>query len=142
MNFKTIATVIILTSLNLFLWGCSTNQPPLEFTPPPQIIEKAIVMQLELKYDRVSKNLTTKKPQYKITNIKVDKIEPTVKFDLPTYHLEGKYQLRIKNDRRKSKKIASNFQVDLQRQSSGQTWRLITSSNYQQNIKYYSYKIQ
>ena len=46
MNIKTIKIVIIfsLVSLcSLVLWGCSTPgiKPPLEFTPSPQIIEKA-----------------------------------------------------------------------------------------------------
>ena len=143
---KTIKTVVIfsLVSLaSLSLWGCSSSgvTPPLEFTPSPQIIEKAIVMQLEQKYDRVTKKLDTKKPKYKITNIKVNKIEPTIKFSLPTYHLEGKYKLTIKNDRKKSKKVTSSFQIDLQRQSAGQTWRLIIPQKYHQTIRYYSYKI-
>ena len=55
---KTIKAVIIFSFVSLAslsLWGCSSSgvTPPLEFTPSPQIIEKAIVMQLEQKYDRV-----------------------------------------------------------------------------------------
>ena len=98
-------------------------------------------MKLERKYDRVSQKLDTKKPKYKITNIKVNKIEPTIKFSLPTYHLEGQYKLILKNDRTKQKKVISTFQIDLQRQSAGQTWRLIIPEKYHQTIKYYSYKI-
>jgi hypothetical protein len=105
--------------------GCTINPPPLEFAPNPTIIEKAIVFQIQQKQNNLSQQLQTKPPEISISKINVNKIEPKIKFNLPTYHLEGTYQLKLKVAHKKARQITNTFQIDLQRQKQGKTWRLI-----------------
>ncbi len=134
-------TIIALSCLIIFINGCTTTQAPLELTPSPKIIEKAIKIQLEQKYQQISEQLKTEQPAFKILKINVNKIEPTIKLNLPTYHLEGNCQISWRLNKSKRKKITNNFQLDLQRQSSGKTWRLLIRENHHQKLKYRSYKI-
>lgn len=137
-------SIIIVTICNficLLLLGCGNSLPPLEFSPSPDIIEKAIRIQLDQKYEQISEQLNTDKAEFKITKINVSQIKPTIQLKLPTYHLEGNYQLIFQKGKSKRKKIINNFQIDLQPQSAGQTWRIIIPYNCHQTIKYHSYKI-
>ena len=137
-------SLLIITIYGLicfFVIGCGYSEPPLEFTPAPEIIEKAIKIELEQKYKKISQQLKTKPPQFKITKINVNLIKPTIKFELPTYHLEGNCQIIQKRRKSKSKKITHNFKIDLQRQSAGKTWRIIIPYYDNRTIKYHSYKV-
>lgn len=139
---RSLLIITIYSVISFFVIGCGYSEPPLEFTPAPEIIEKAIKIELEQKYNKISQQLHTKPPQFKITQINVNLIQPTIKFELPTYHLEGNCQVIQQQSKSKRKKITHNFKIDLQRQSAGKTWRIIISYHDHKNIKYHSYKIQ
>ena len=141
---KYIFIVTIYSVICFLLLGCDNSRqpPPLEFTPQPAIITQALQLQLDKEYEQISKQLNTDKPQFTITKIKINKITPTIQFKLPTYHLEGNYQITLQQKNFQRKKISNNFQLDLQRQLAGKTWRLIVPEHSHQSIKYHSYKIQ
>jgi len=134
--------LIVFIVLNIIIAGCAINPPPREFAPNPTIIERAIALQLEKKYQHLSKHLDSQKPSLKIEKINVRNIQPTSKFNLPTYHLTGDYQLIIKNTKGKKQKIKNTFSLDLQRQNAGKTWRLLLPDNNSNSGKYVSYLIQ
>lgn len=134
--------IIIFIAFNFIITGCAINPPPLEFAPNATIIEKAIALQLEKKYQHLSKHLYSEKPSFKIEKINVRNIQPTSKFNLPTYHLTGDYQLTIKNRKGKKQKITNTFSLDLQRQKAGKTWRLLLPKNNSDSDKYVSYLIK
>ena len=142
MKIKRLILIVITYGLVcLHITGCTSNQAPLELTPQSDIIEKALKIQLDKKYQQISQQLNTEKPQFEITKININQIKPTIKFKLPTYHLEGNYQIILRQRKSKRKTITNKFQIDLQRQSAGKTWRIIIPDNYNQPTKYYSYKI-
>jgi hypothetical protein len=126
----------------LFLNSCAVNPPPLEFAPNPKIIEKAIAFQIQQKQNYLSKQLHTHPPKIQISQINIHKIEPKIEFNLPTYHLEGTYQLKLKIKSKKNQEIVNSFQIDLQRQKQGKTWRLIVPNQNNKSQNYSSYKIK
>lgn len=134
--------IIIWIALNFIITGCAVNPPPLEFAPNATIIENAIALQLEKKYQNLSKQLDSRKPSFKIEKINVRKIQPSRKFKLPTYHLTGDYQVTLKNNKGKKQKISNSFSLDLQRQNAGKTWRLLLPERNLPTDEYVSYLIK
>ena len=143
MKIKRLILIVVIYSLiSLSIVGCDSNQATLALSPQPEIIEKALRIQLDKKYQQISQQLNTKRPQFKIIKINITQIKPAIKkFELPTYQLEGSYQMILRQGKSKRKKITNKFQLYLQRQSAGKTWRMIIPDNYNQPSKYYSYKI-
>jgi hypothetical protein len=94
---------IIYILIAILCVSCSLEKPPLEFAPNPSIIEKALKFKLEHKQNSLSRQLTQKKPEFKLTQINVTKIEPRIMFNVPTYHLEGTYKIILQK-----KKIKKN----------------------------------
>lgn len=121
--------------------GCNDYQPPLEFAPKPMIIEKAIIFKLQRQYQYLSKQLQTQSPKIQVRKINIKKIEPTIINNLPTYHLEGTYKLNIKQKKGKNPTINNTFSLDLQRQSKGETWRILIKEKERNPEKYSSYQI-
>ncbi|WP_330203982.1 hypothetical protein [Cyanobacterium sp. Dongsha4] len=136
-----IARILICFALYFIMTGCSVNPPPLEFAPDATIIEKAIALQMDKQYGVLSTHLGTQKPTIKIEKINIRKIEPSNKFNLPTYHLTGDYLVITKNNKNKGKKIKNSFTLNLQRQNAGKTWRLLLPDTNPSSDKYFSYQI-
>lgn len=134
--------IIIWIAFNFIITGCAVSPPPLEFAPNGTIIEKAIALQLEKKYQHLSKHLESEKPSFQLEKINVRTIQPSSKFKLPTYHLTGDYQVTIKNGKGKKQKINNSFSLDLQRQNAGKTWRLLLPDSNSPTDKYVSYLIK
>ncbi|MGI0483108.1 hypothetical protein ACN4EE_20285 [Geminocystis sp. CENA526] len=121
--------------------SCSVEKPPLEFAPSPSIIEKALTFKLEYEQESLSRQLTQKKLNFTITEINITKIEPIILFNLPTYHLEGNYKIKLSKNTRQNTSVTNTFNLDLQRQSTGKTWRILLQSKEKNSVKYSSYLI-
>jgi hypothetical protein len=121
--------------------GCNDYQPPLEFAPKPMIIEKAIIFKLQRQYKYLSQQLQTQSPKIQVRKINIKKIKPTIIDNLPTYHLEGTYKLNIKPKNGKNLTMNNTFSLDLQRQSKGETWRILIKKEERNPEKYSSYQI-
>ena len=113
-----VLTIVILTA-------CGTNPPPREFAPGGEIVAKAIALQLSQTEQTLSQQLYTSVPQLDIEQIKVQQIEPLSIGNLPTYHLQGTYQLTLKLPRQQVTQKNNPFDIYLQRQAEGETWRLL-----------------
>ncbi|BAQ63317.1 Slr0243 protein [Geminocystis sp. NIES-3709] len=133
--------LIIYMSILLLCVACGREKPPLEFAPSPSIIEKALIFKLEYQQESLSRQLRLKKPNFIIKKINVTKIEPTIVFNLPTYHLEGTYKVKIKQNTLKNVLIDNTFNLDLQRQSRGKTWRILLKLEGKKPLEYLSYLI-
>jgi hypothetical protein len=108
-----------------FLNACTITAPPLEFTPNGDIINKAIMIQLNQTQTNLSKKLNAPFPQLEISQINIKQIEPIFINKLATYHLYGTYNLTLKYPKQIIKQKNNNFDIYLQRQQEGKTWRLI-----------------
>ncbi|MDJ0660859.1 MAG: hypothetical protein QNJ42_15435 [Crocosphaera sp.] len=111
------------------LTACQTTTVPLEFAPDGNIVQQAITLQLNQRLTPLSQQLKTEKPQLDISNINVQKIDPVTIANLPSYHLIGTYNLKLILPRQKVKQSDNKFDVYLQRQAEGKTWRLLSKDN-------------
>ncbi len=113
--------------------ACQNSTVPLEFAPDGQIVQQAIALQLSQRLNPLSEQLNTAKPQLNISNINVKKIDPVTITNLPSYHLTGTYNLRLILPRQEIKQTKNKFDVYLQRQAEGKTWRLLSKDNKTSN---------
>ncbi len=111
------------------LTACQSKAVPLEFAPDGKIVKQAIALQLSQRLNPLSEQLKTQKPQLDISNINVKKIDPVTISNLPSYHLTGTYNLKLILPSQKVKQNQNKFDVYLQRQAEGKTWRLLSKDN-------------
>jgi hypothetical protein len=139
-KFRSLLAFILIILLN----ACSTATPPLEFAPDGEIIQKAIALGLEQTEKHLSQKLNTSRPEFEIGQINVKKIEPVVVGNLPTYHLQGTYDLKLTLPRQKVTQPKNRFDLFLQRQVEGKTWRLLKRETRQNSteIQWSSYLIR
>ncbi len=109
----------------ILLTACGTTTPPTELAPSGDIVEKAIALQLQQTSSSLSQQLELTTPKLTISNINVNKLEPIFIAELPAYHLVGTYNLTMKFSRQKVKLKNDPFEIYLQRQTEGKTWRLL-----------------
>ncbi len=116
---------IISLLMILILTGCGGPTPSLGFAPDGSVINKAIALALEQTQTSLSQQLTTNLPETEISKIDVTQLEPLYIGKLPTYHLRGTYVLKLKLSENKTEKQTNEFDIYLQRQIEGKTWRLL-----------------
>ena len=109
----------------LLLTACTVGKPPLEFSPDGEIVQKAIALQLANAESQISQQLNTTKPTFTISQVRVDKIDPVFIESLPSYHLQGTYNLQLNLSRQEVLQKGNAFDLYLQRQVEGKTWRLL-----------------
>ncbi|XLQ12199.1 MAG: hypothetical protein KPI85_03675 [cyanobacterium endosymbiont of Epithemia adnata isolate EadnSB Bon19] len=115
----------ILISLSSLIVACNSPTPPTEFAPDGEIVEKAIVLQLSQNFQSLSNQLNTTPPQLKINQIQVKQLDSILVGQLFTYHLQGTYNLQLMFSRQIKEQKKNRFDIYLQRQIEGETWRLL-----------------
>lgn len=127
--------IIILLLLN----SCGYLAPPKELAPSGEIIKQAIAFQLEATQETLARQLDIASPSIKIANIRIEKLQPLFIGKLATYHLQGKYNLRLKLSRRQIDRKDNDFDLYLQRQAEGKTWRLLERDKKSKGREWNSY---
>lgn len=115
----------ILISLSSLMIACNSLTPPTEFAPDGEIVEKAITLQITQNFQRLSDQLNTTLPQLKISQIQVKQLDSILIAHLPTYHIQGIYNLKLMLPRKTTDQKKNQFDIYLQRQIEGKTWRLL-----------------
>lgn len=129
LNKKLFIRGLLIILFSLTLTACQNATVPLEFAPDGQIVKQAIALQLGQRLNPLSEQLNTKKPDLDVSNINVKNIDTVVISNLPSYHLTGTYTLNLILARKKVKQKENKFDVYLQRQAEGKTWRLLSKDN-------------
>ncbi|MEG3437891.1 hypothetical protein V0288_12255 [Pannus brasiliensis CCIBt3594] len=126
-----------------FLSACGSTAPPTEFAPPGEIVRKALVLQFRHTSDRLSRSLKAEPPKIEIDGINVKSLEPVYVEDLAAYHLRGDYDLSLSSPRQKTTRQHNDFDLYLQRQIEGKSWRLLerTVNPEDSEIQWRSYLI-
>jgi len=136
-----IQLIIINLSFFFICVGCSSISAPLEFAPPPSIVEKAIALTLQSSYNNLGDQLKTKPATFELSKIDVKRIESRIIYNLSVYHLEGIYNIKLKLNNNKTKTIKNEFQLDIERRKQGETWRLLKEYKEDGEDKYFAYQI-
>ena len=118
---------LILTAILLgLLTACGTSG----LEPSSQTVQRALVKLNEVVAPQLSQptqQLTQQlhPPSFKINQLVITEKKPFVIQDLSTYRVRGTYDLTIKLPRRRVTQQHNPFDIYLQRQKEGKTWRLV-----------------
>ncbi len=109
--------------LVLLLVGCGAAQPPRSLAPDRDLVRQAIALQVQQAETQLSQQLAADNPEFEIRNVKIAGFEPLYLAQLATYHLKGTYDLHIQLPDRETTQSGNQFDIYLQRQREGKTWR-------------------
>lgn len=122
---RLIASIALTAICLVVLAACGTGTPPLSLTPNKQVVEKAIALQVKQNHERLTQRLQSSPPNVEITQVTLKQLEPLFLDNLATYHIWGTYDLKIKLPSQQVTQQQRPFDVYLQRQPEGRTWRLV-----------------
>ncbi|BAU66672.1 hypothetical protein STA3757_40770 [Stanieria sp. NIES-3757] len=114
--FGWLVKILLLIAIAIAFSSCGYRIPPKELAPDHQIIKSAIVFEIAKTEQALAQQLDASIPDLKITDLRVDQVEPIYIAKLPTYHLQGKYNLKLKLPRRQATQTNNFFDLYLQRQ--------------------------
>jgi len=121
-----VALILLLTVLT----ACGGNTPPKGLAPGKEIVKHAIERQLTLTEDRLTAQLDRSSPtNFTIENLNIKTLNPVYIADLATYQISGTYTLKLNLPRQEVTQEKNEFEVYLQRQVEGKTWRLLIRDN-------------
>lgn len=120
---KTIQILAVL--LLILLSGCGAGTPPLGLAPKVGLIEKAIALDLSQTEQQLSQQLNASAPEIEIEHVKVEQLEPLYVANLATFRIQGSYDLKLALPHQETLQKHNTFEVYLQRQKEGKTWRLL-----------------
>jgi len=118
---RRLSRVVLIGLIALSLTACGGN------LPNRTLVEKAIALQFSQTQTELSRQLSVPssvQPSFRIDDIKV-KSRQFLKIDgLQSYRVRGTYTLTLSYPKRQVVQKQNPFEVYLQRQSEGKTWRL------------------
>ncbi|OCQ98334.1 hypothetical protein BCD64_13645 [Nostoc sp. MBR 210] len=107
--------------LLVLLTACGT----IGLLPTSELVEKAIALELEQTKKDLSQKLDIDFQGFEIKQLKIAEEKPLTVKNLPAFRVKGKYDLIIKLPQRQLKQLQQPFELYLQIQQEGKTWRLL-----------------
>lgn len=114
--FGWLVKILLLITFAIAFSSCAERTPPKELAPDNQIIKSAIALEIAQIEQTLAQHLDISMPNLKITDLRIDQVEPIYIAKLATYHLQGKYNLKLKLSRRQATQTNNFFDLYLQRQ--------------------------
>ena len=115
---------LILTAILLgLLTACGTGG----LEPSSQMVQRALVKLNEviaLELSQTPQHLSPQVPSFEINQLVITQKKPQVIQDLPAYRVRGTYNLTVKLPKRRVTQQQNPFDIYLERQKEGKTWRL------------------
>ncbi len=102
------------------LTACGTSR----LEPNSQLVQRAIALKFEQTQQQLSQQQGVDFKGFEINRVAITQQEPLVIQDLPAYYVRGTYNLTVKLPKRQVTQQQNPFEVYLQRQKEGKTWRL------------------
>lgn len=121
---RRIASVVLIVICLIALTACGASTPPLSLAPNKQLVEKAIALEVSQTQQQLTQRLHSIPPNVEISQVKLKQLEPLFIDNLATYHIWGTYTLTLKLPQQQLTQPNNSFDVYLQRQKEGKTWRL------------------
>ncbi|QIR40980.1 hypothetical protein HCG51_32745 [Tolypothrix sp. PCC 7910] len=112
---------LVLTALLVLLTACGT----IGLLPTNQLVQKAIALQLEQTQQQLSQKLDLDLQGFDIEKLAISEQKPLTVENLPAFRVRGTYDLIIKLPKRRLTQLQQPFEVYLQIQREGKTWRLL-----------------
>jgi len=112
---------LITTILLLLLTACGS----IGLLPTSELVQKAIALGLEQTKQELSQKLDIDFQGFEIKQLKIAEEKPLTIQNLPAFRVKGKYDLIIKLPQRQLTQLQQPFELYLQIQQEGKTWRLL-----------------
>ncbi len=122
---RLIVSVILIGICLIGLTACGGSTPPLGLAPNQKLVQKAIALQINQAQQRLTQRLQSNPPNVEITQVKLKQLEPLFLDNLATFHIWGTYSLKVKLPSQQLTQQQRPFDVYVQRQPEGKTWRLV-----------------
>ncbi|MDJ1175805.1 hypothetical protein [Roseofilum capinflatum] len=95
-------------------------------SPSQALVKKAIALQLNLTQEQLKSPLHLERsPQLDVKGIQITNSDRLRDQKLPTFHIQGTYNLNIQLSEQTIKQRQNPFEVYVQQQIEGETWRLL-----------------
>ncbi|BBD57315.1 hypothetical protein NIES2109_00800 [Nostoc sp. HK-01] len=107
--------------LLVLLTACGT----VGLLPTSELVRKAIALGLEQTQQELSQKLDLDFQGLEIQQLKIAEEKPLTIQNLPAFRVKGKYDLIIKLPQRQLTQLQQPFELYLQIQQEGKTWRLL-----------------
>ncbi|MBS3029067.1 MAG: hypothetical protein HCA25_18855 [Dolichospermum sp. DET50] len=122
---------------------CLTACTSLALLPTPELVQKAIALQLEQTQQQLNQQLDLNFQKFNIQRISITQEQPLTIENLPAYRVQGNYDFTVKLPKRSFKQVQKPFEVYLQIQKEGKSWRLLVPEKNRQDSqsKWHSYLI-
>ncbi|MEA5616912.1 hypothetical protein VB711_03515 [Cronbergia sp. UHCC 0137] len=121
-----------MTFLLLLLTACTT----IALLPTPDLVQRAIAIQLKQTKQDLSQKIDLDFQSFDINHLSISKQQPLTIENLPAYRVLGTYDLTVQLPKRSLKQPQKPFEIYLQIQKEGKTWRLLvpetTTKDHQQ----------
>ncbi|MFM6477933.1 MAG: hypothetical protein ACKPH9_25675 [Dolichospermum sp.] len=130
----------VFTAILLILVTACTS---IALLPTPELVQKAIAFQLEQTQQQLNQQLDLNLQKFNIQRISITQQQPLTIGNLPAYRVLGNYDVTVKLPKGSFQQLQKPFEVYLQIQKEGKSWRLLIpekNSQYPQ-IKGKSYLI-
>ncbi|BAY22517.1 hypothetical protein NIES2100_22800 [Calothrix sp. NIES-2100] len=133
------AALVLTASLLMLLTACGT----IGLLPTSQLVQKAIALQLEQTQQQLSQKLDLDFQGFEIQKLAISEQKPLTIENLPAFRVRGKYDLTIKLPKRRLTQLQQPFEVYLQIQQEGKSWRLLLPERVGKNTEpiWHSYLI-
>ncbi|HIK03420.1 MAG TPA: hypothetical protein IGS40_01695 [Trichormus sp. M33_DOE_039] len=115
---------VLTAVLLMLLVGCGN----IGLLPTSELVQKAIALQLEQTQQQLNQQLDLKFQGFKIQHLKIRQEQSLTIENLPAFRVKGDYDLVFQLPKRQLKKLQQPFEVYLQIQQEGKTWRLLLPS--------------
>lgn len=114
----------VVVVLLVLLFGCGN----IGLLPTSELVEKAIALQLEQTQQQLNQQLDLQFQGFKIQHLKIRQEQSLTIENLPAFLVRGSYDLVFKLPKRQLTKLQQPFEIYLQIQQEGKTWRLLLPS--------------
>lgn len=130
---------LIICLLTLILTACNNTS----IGPSTDLVQKAIGFNLEHTQEQLSEKLNLDTRGFDINHLHINQRKLFKLDNLPTYKLSGTYDLIFKLPEREITQAQKSFNVYLQLQKEGKTWRLLVPEKKENETQasWYSYLI-
>ncbi|AFY31065.1 hypothetical protein Cal7507_0575 [Calothrix sp. PCC 7507] len=113
---------LVLTAILLvLLTACGT----IGLLPTSQLVQKAIALQLEQTQQQLNQKLDLDFQGLEIKRLSISQEQPLTVENLPAFRVRGTYDLIIKLPERQLTQLQQQFEIYLQIQREGKSWRLL-----------------
>ncbi|BAY13656.1 hypothetical protein NIES2098_68530 [Calothrix sp. NIES-2098] len=115
------AALVLTAILLMLLTACGS----IGLLPTSQLVQKAIALQLEQTQQQLQQKLDLDFQGFEIKKLSISEQKPLTIQSLPAFRVRGNYDLVIKLPKRRLTQLQQPFEIYLQVQQEGKTWRLL-----------------